>query len=153
MDIPYSYDTKNPSLEVIKNEKIQFNDDVTFQSRHWEEIFYYTREFETKSNFKLVTINLNIPFTGTTNQWGRARILLYLDEEIIGDSSIHGCKCGDCLRPLNIMGTKINLNHGKHKMKLMALTDSKLWIPHYCNNNIENMEPKMAAFLTIIGQN
>ena len=153
MDVPHLHDTRSPSLEIIKNEKINFNEDITIVSKKWEEIYYYTREFETKANFKLVTINLNIPFTGTTTKWGRARILLYLDEEVIGDSSIHGCNSGTCLRPLNIMGTKINLNHGKHKMKLMALTDSTLWIPHYCPPGIEGTEPKLAAYLTIIGQN
>ena len=81
------------SIDVIKDEKISYSSSVTFNSKTLEEIPFYTREFTTLKNYKLCSINLCIPMTGNDTANHRARILLYLDDEMIFDAT--------CFDPIN----------------------------------------------------
>ena len=142
-----------PCLDILKEEKISYSSCVTFNSKSLEEIQFYTREFTTTKNYKLCTVDLNIPMTGSETG-GRARILLYLDDELISDVS-----CYDptkwCLKSLLISGKKINLLAGFHRLKLMGCVDNgNFHIPHLNKSCIEgSINPNISGRLYIIGQN
>ena len=142
------------SIDVIKDEKISYSSSVTFNSKTLEEIPFYTREFTTLKNYKLCNIDLYIPMTGNDTANHRARILLYLDDEMIFDAT--------CFDPINwnlkclvISAKKINLLAGFHRMKILGCVDGGTFqIPHFNLNCIENtISPKISGKLCIIGQN
>ena len=142
------------SIDIIKDEKISYSSSVTFNSKTLEEIPFYTREFTTLKNYKLCNIDLYIPMTGNDTANHRARILLYLDDEMIFDAT--------CLDPINwnlkclvISAKKINLLAGFHRMKILGCVDGGTFqIPHFNLNCIENtISPKISGKLCIIGQN
>ena len=142
------------SIDVIKDEKISYSSSVTFNSKTLEEIPFYTREFTTLKNYKLCNIDLCIPMTGSDTANHRARILLYLDDEMIFDAT--------CYDPINwnlkclvISAKKINLLAGFHRMKILGCVDGGTFqIPHFNLNCIENtISPKISGKLCIIGQN
>ena len=142
------------SIDVIKDEKISYSSSVTFNSKTLEEIPFYTREFTTLKNYKLCNIDLYIPMTGNDTANHRARILLYLDDEMIFDAT--------CYDPINwnlkclvISAKKINLLAGFHRMKILGCVDGGTFqIPHFNLNGIENtISPKISGKLCIIGQN
>ena len=142
------------SIDVIKDEKISYSSSVTFNSKTLEEIPFYTREFTTLKNYKLCNIDLYIPMSGNDTANHRARILLYLDDEMIFDAT--------CYDPINwnlkclvISAKKINLLAGFHRMKILGCVDGGTFqIPHFNLNCIENtISPKISGKLCIIGQN
>ena len=144
----------NPCLDILKEEKITYSASVTFNCKALEEIQFYTREFTTTKNYKLCTVDLNIPMTGNELAGKRARILLYLDEEMIFDATCHD-PCNWNLKSLMISAKKINLLIGHHKIKLMGCVDGgNFYIPHFNTSFIENtISPPISGRLCIIGQN
>ena len=144
----------NPCLDILKEEKITYSASVTFNCKALEEIQFYTREFTTTKNYKLCTVNLNIPMTGNDTAGSRTRILLYLDDEMIFDASCYDPN-NCCLKSLIISANKINLLAGFHKLKLMGCVDQGNFnIPHFSTNCIENtISPKTSGRLCVIGQN
>ena len=52
-----------PCLDILKEEKFTYSSHVTFTSKTLTEIPFYTREFTTTINYKLCTVNMNIPMT------------------------------------------------------------------------------------------
>ena len=143
-----------PCLDILKEEKITYSSHVTFNSHTLEEIPFYTREFTTTKNYKLCTVDLSIPMTGNDSGGKRARILLYLDDEMIFDASCYD-PTSYVLKSLLISAKKINLLTGFHKIKLMGCVDGgTFYIPHYCTKSIENtISPHLSGRLCIIGQN
>ena len=145
----------NASLfDIIKDEKIGYNQSVIVNSLQLSEIHYYSREFDTNKNYKLCTIQLNIPYTGIRGFETIARILLYLDEEMIYDGTIYS-KNAYILRPLNLSGHKSNLQAGHHSLKLFACTsNAELHIPHLSVMGQENLiKPAISGSYLIIGYN
>ena len=140
------------STHVIKDEKIGYNQSVIVNSKELTEVFYYSREFETYINFKLCTVQLNIPYSGLRGYESVARILLYLDEDLICDGSIYS-KEAYILRPLNLSGYKSNLIAGHHKLILKACTDNaELHIPHININGSEYIiKPPISGSILIVG--
>ena len=51
-------------IDIIKNEKLGYNSSITLSSKQFNEVFYYSRDFKTLKDYKLLSIKLNIPFTG-----------------------------------------------------------------------------------------
>ena len=143
-----------PCLDILKDEKITYSSHVTFDSHTLVEIPFYTREFTTTKNYKLCTVDLNIPMTGNESGGKRARILLYLDDEMIFDATCHD-PTSWVLKSLVISAKKINLLTGFHRLKLMGCVDGgKFYIPHFSAGYIEDtISPKMSGKLCIIGQN
>ena len=143
-----------PCLDILKEEKITYSSHVTFNSHTLEEIPFYTREFTTTKNYKLCTIDLSIPMAGNESGGKRARILLYLDDEMIFDASCYD-PTSWVLKCLLISAKKINLLPGFHKIKLMGCVDGgTFYIPHYNTDCIENIvSPHLSGRLCIIGQN
>ena len=143
-----------PCLDILKEEKFTYSSNVTFNSTTLVEIPFYTREFTTTKTYKLCTVDLSIPMAGNESNGKRARILLYLDDELIFDAT--------CYDPVNwnlkclvISAKKINLLAGHHKIKLMGCVDGgTFYIPHYNTGYIENtISPPMSGRLHIIGLN
>ena len=139
-------------MNVIKDEKIGYNQSVVVNSRELTEVFYYSREFDTPINYKLCTVQLNIPYSGIRGYSTVARILLYLDEDLIYDGSIYS-KEAYILRPLNLSGYKCNLLAGHHKIKIMACTDNaELHIPHVNVTGDEyTIKPSISGSILIVG--
>ena len=96
-------------------------------------------------------------FSGGNYGWTngkRARILLYLDDELIFDATCHEPANWN-LKCLVISAKKINLLAGHHKIKLMGCVDGgTFYIPHYNTGCIENtISPPISGRLHIIGLN
>ena len=140
------------SIDVIKSEKIRYNQSVIVNSYQLSEVFYYSREFDTSMNYKLCTVQLNIPYTGIRKKDSIARIILYLDDEAIYDGSIYNVE-DYILRPINLCGSQTNLMAGHHKIKLMACTNNEeLHIPHLNLNGCENIiKPPIFGSYLVIG--
>ena len=140
------------NFDIIKSEKIGYNQSVVVNSNNLTEDFYYSREFDTKINYKLCTVQLNIPYSGIRQKNSIARIILYLDEEEIYDGSIYNVE-DYILRPINLCGNKINLMAGHHKVKLMACTNNEeLHIPHLNLKGVEyTIKPSIFGSYLIIG--
>ena len=92
--------------------------------------------------------------TGNDTANKRARILLYLDDEIIFDATCHDPSNWN-LKSLVISAKKLNLLTGHHKIKLMGCVDGGTFhIPHFNVYGVENaISPKISGRLHIIGQN
>ena len=145
----------SPNFDIIKDEKIRFNDTITIKSRQLTEVYHYTREFDTNIDYKLCTVQLNIPFTSLFNCISCARILLYLDDDMICDGSF-AIQNDWFLHPLNLFGHKTDLKKGHHKMKLMASAgnNAELHIPHLNFEGPEyTIKPVISGSLLIIGNN
>ena len=142
----------HPNIDVIKSEKIGYNQSVIVNSTQLTEVFYYSREFDTSMNYKLCTVQLNIPYSGVLKEGKISRIILFLDDEAIYDGTIYQCE-DYALRPINLCGHKINLRPGHHKVKLMACTtNEELHIPHVNVHGIENIiKPAIFGSYLIIG--
>ena len=140
------------SIDVIKSEKIGYNKSVIVNSRQLSEVFYYSREFDTNIIYKLCTVQLNIPYTGIRGNNTIARILLYLDNDMIYDATIY-TKESYILRPLNLSGHKCNLQPGHHTLKLFACTSKdELHIPHLSKLGPEFLiQPPISGSYLIIG--
>ncbi len=144
----------NGSMDIIKNEKIRYNNSIIISSTQLTEVFHYSREFITQIDYKFIIVKLNIPFTGNDSQGKRSRILLYLDDDVLCD----GTKFNQVpweLHPIHLEGIKLNVQPGNHKIKLMCCVDGgNLNIPHYNTNLIEyTIKPEIFSTLVIIGQN
>ena len=46
-------------IDIIKNEKIGYNSSITTSSKQLTEVFYYSRDFTTLKDYKLLSIKLN----------------------------------------------------------------------------------------------
>ena len=144
----------NSNLNIIKDEKIGYNQSIIINSKELNEVFHYSREFDTNIDYKLLTVQLNIPYTATMENYSMARILLYLDEDMIYDGTI--CShAGLVLRPLNLFGHKSHFRAGHHKIKLMACTSSgELHIPHLNLKGLEFLiKPSLSGSYLILGYN
>ena len=141
-------------IDIIKNEKLGYNSSIIVSSKELNEVFYYSRDFKTLKDYKLLSIKLNIPFTGNNTAGSRSRILLYLDNEPICDGSIYNQSPWE-IKPLNLEGFGFNVKNGNHKLQLKCCVNmGNLNIPHYNELEIEGtIEPKLFGNLIIIGQN
>ena len=141
-------------FDIIKDEKIGYNQTITVNSALLSEIYHYSREFDTNKNYKLCTVQLNIPYSGIRGFETIARILLYLDNEMIYDGTIY-TKNAYILRPINLSGHKTNLQAGHHTLKLFACTsNAELHIPHLNIMGPENIiQPTISGSYLVIGYN
>jgi len=142
------------SLDIIRNEKIGYNNHIKIDSKELTEVYHYSREFVTIFDYKLLTLKLSIPFTGNDIADARSRVILYLDDEELCDGSMYNTYSWE-LKPLHLEGIGVNIKAGKHKLKLKCCVDKgALYIPHFLTSGIENtVKPSIFAKLIIIGQN
>ena len=144
----------NSSIHIIKNERINYNNSVKISSTQLTEVFYYSREFKTFHDIKVLTVKLDIPFTGNEIVGTRSRILLYLDDHLLCDGTMYNQVNWE-LKPLHLEGTVVDIKPGNHKIKLMCCVNGGiLHIPHFHPQYIENtIKPPISGNLLIIAQN
>ena len=144
----------NSSIHIIKNERINYNNSVKISSTQLTEVFYYSREFKTFHDIKVLTVKLDIPFTGNEAVGTRSRILLYLDDHLLCDGTMYNQVNWE-LKPLHLEGTVVDIKPGNHKIKLMCCVNGGiLHIPHVDPQSIENtIKPPISGNLLIIAQN
>ena len=142
------------SFDIIKNKKIGYNNSIEVTSPQLKEIFHYSREFITHVDYKLLSVKLNIPYSGIDNKEKRSRLILYLDDEAICDGSMYNTSWE--LRPFQLEGICVNVKAGNHKVKLMGCVEqgANLYIPALGLDCVENtIKPEIFGKLIIIGQN
>lgn len=151
--IPYPSQNPSSSLDIIKNERIGYNNSIVISSTEFTEVYHYSREFITYSDYKLLTVKLNIPFVGNDAKSARSRIILYLDDKEICDGSMITIVDWQ-LNPLHLEGIGTDAKAGNHRLKLKCCVDKgNLNIPHYNPRCIEHKKPEIFGNLIIIGQN
>ena len=145
---------QNSNFDILIDEQIGYNQSIIISSLFPTEIFHYSRQFVTNKNYKLCTVKLNIPYTTTKGFRTIARVLLYLDNDMIYDGTIFS-EQSNIIRPMNFNGHKSNLNFGQHSLKLMACVNSgELHIPHLNKTGQEFLiQPPISGSLLIIGYN
>ena len=115
---------------------------------------HYARTFTTKNDYKLCTINVNIPFTGNDTPSARNKIVLTLDDEPLYDGQFHSTVFWD-LRPLAIIAHKVDLKAGIHNIKVLGVAENgTLYAPPYNTDCMEHkMFPKLLGSMLITGIN
>ena len=139
------------SPKVLFYQKLEYISSILINQKALIEVPYYTKEFETDKIYNIIQVNINIPFSFVDQEWGRGRILTYLDEEIINDSTILNRFTE--IRPLTILGYAQNLQKGKHKIKILACVDlGNLNLPHINKSYIEyTIPPIISGSIIVIG--
>ena len=147
-----SKEIENKTPKILFQQNLEYIAPVLINQKELTEVPYYTREFKTEQIYNIVQVNINIPFTAIDKEWSRARILTYLDNEKICDSSILSRLDYD-LKPLTIIGYVKNLPIGNHKIKILACVDQgTLNLPHLWVKKIEyTIKPIVSGSMTIIG--
>ena len=143
------------SFDKLLCQTIKYNDSIKIVSKTLTEVYHYTRIFNTTKNYKMCTVRLSIPFTGNNGGLGvRSRILLYLDEELICDGSIHNGSSWE-LKPLQLYGETFDLKPGEHTIKLMCcVSGNELFIPHLNLGGIEyTIKPEISGKMVALGFN
>ena len=97
------------SVHIIQNQRINYNNSITINTPQLTEVYHDTREFKTCHEFKMLTVVLNIPFTGNDTADARSRILLYLDDELLCDGSVYNTNPWE-LKPLHLEGIAVDVN-------------------------------------------
>ena len=143
---------ENKKPKILFYQKLEYISPVLVDQTSLTEVPYYTREFKTEDNYQIVQVNINIPYTSMDKEYSHGRILTYLDNEMINDSTIHNRFDWE-IKPLTIMGYIQNLQKGNHKIKILACVDKgTLNIPHIWKTSIEyTIRPIISGSMTIIG--
>ena len=144
-----------PSFDKLLCQTIKYNDSIKIDSKSLIEVYHYTRIFNTNKKYKMCTVRLSIPFTGNNGGSGvRSRILLYLDEELICDGSMHNGIQWE-LKPLQLYGEVFELKPGEHIVRLKCcVSDNELYIPHYNLKGVEfTIKPEISGKMVVLGFN
>lgn len=134
--------------------KIGFNASIPITSNTLIEVFHFTRTFINSIAYKACIIKLNIPFCSINPSGKRARILLYLDDEVIADDSKFS-NTDWTVFPIFLYGEICDLKPGTHKITLKCCVDGgTLYIPNYNQTAIEcTIQPPIQATLIAVGIN
>ena len=148
-NISQFYDNARP--KVLFYQKLEYISSLLIDQKSLTEIPYYTKEFETDNIYNIVQVNINIPYSFVDIEWGRGKILTYLDDEMINDSTILNRFTE--IRPLTILGYVQNLQKGKHKIKILACVDKgNLNLPHINKSYLEyTIPPIVSGSIIVIG--
>ena len=144
-----------PSFDKLLCQTIKYNDSIKIDSKSLIEVYHYTRIFNTNKKYKMCTVRLSIPFTGNNGGLGaRSRILLYLDEELICDGSMHNGIQWE-LKPLQLYGEVFELKPGEHTVRLKCcVSGNELYIPHYNIKGAEfTIKPEISGKMVVLGFN
>ena len=138
---------------------MSFNSSITIQDKSLTEVSFYTRDFTTEENFKLINVKINIPLVGNNegNRNGclcRNRILTYIDDQLACDSSITSYTEWN-LQNLNIDGFITDLKPGKHTLRIKACVNFwTLYIPFLNKSYNEfTIKPPLSCGILITGHN
>ena len=143
-------ENKRPKILFYKQYK--YSSSILVHEKDLTEVPYYTSEFLTEQDYNIVQVNINIPFTYISES-GHAKILTYLDKEMICDSTIYAPT--NVIRPLTIIGYTQNVAKEKHIIKIMACSqegEGVLNLPHINPRCIEyTIKPIVSGSVKIIG--
>ena len=147
-----SKEIENKTPKILFQQKLEYIAPVLIDQKELTEVPYYTREFKTEQIYNIVQVNINIPYTSMDTDGSHGKILTYLDNEMICDSTIHNRYQWE-LKPLTIIGYVKNLPIGNHKIKILACVDKgTLNLPHLWKTCIEyTIKPIVSGSMTIIG--
>ena len=147
-----SKEIENKTPKILFQQKLEYIAPVLIDQKELTEVPYYTREFKTEQIYNIVQVNINIPYTSMNTDYSHGKILTYLDNEMICDSTIHNRYQWE-LKPLTIIGYVKNLPIGNHKIKILACVDrGTLNLPHLWKTCIEyTIKPIVSGSMTIIG--
>ena len=147
-----SKEIENKTPKILFQQKLEYIAPVLIDQKELTEVPYYTREFKTEQIYNIVQVNINIPYTSMDTDYSHGKILTYLDNEMICDSTIHNQYQWE-LKPLTIIGYVKNLPIGNHKIKILACVDKgTLNLPHLWKTCIEyTIKPIVSGSMTIIG--
>ena len=147
-----SKEIENKTPKILFQQKLEYIAPVLIDQKELIEVPYYTREFKTEKIYNIVQVNINIPYTSMDEENSHGKILTYLDNEMISDSTIHNRYPWE-LKPLTIIGYVKNLPIGNHKIKILACVDrGTLNLPHLYKSCIEyTIKPIVSGSMTIIG--
>ena len=147
-----SKEIENKTPKILFQQKLEYIAPVLIDQKELTEVPYYSREFKTEQIYNIVQVNINIPYTSMDTDYSHGKILTYLDNEMICDSTIHNQYQWE-LKPLTIIGYVKNLPIGNHKIKILACVDKgTLNLPHLCKTCIEyTIKPIVSGSMTIIG--
>ena len=147
-----SKEIENKTPKILFQQKLEYIAPVLIDQKELTEVPYYTREFKTEQIYNIVQVNINIPYTSMDTDVSHGKILTYLDNEMICDSTIHNRYQWE-LKPLTIIGYVKNLPIGNHKIKILACVDrGTLNLPHLWKTCIEyTIKPIVSGSMTIIG--
>ena len=147
-----SKEIENKTPKILFQQKLEYIAPVLIDQKKLIEVPYYTREFKTEQIYNIVQVNINIPYTSMDTDYSHGKILTYLDNEMICDSTIHNRYQWE-IKPLTIIGYVKNLPIGNHKIKILACVDKgTLNLPHLNKNCIEyTIKPIVSGCMTIIG--
>ena len=143
---------ENKTPKLLFYQKLEFIAPVLIDQKTLTEVPYYTREFKTEQIYNIVQVNINIPYTSMDTDCSHGKILTFLDNEMICDSTIYNNKQWE-LKPLTIIGYVHNLPIGNHKIKILACVDKgTLNLPHLWKTSIEyTIKPIVSGSMTIKG--
>ena len=147
-----SKEIENKTPKILFQQKLEYIAPVLIDQKELTEVPYYSREFKTEQIYNIVQVNINIPYTSMDTDCSHGKILTYLDNEMICDSTIHNRYQWE-LKPLTIIGYVKNLPIGNHKIKILACVDKgTLNLPHLWKTCIEyTIKPIVSGSMTIIG--
>lgn len=138
---------------LLFHQKYEYINSIIINQKILVEVPFYTRQFKTDKMYNFVQVNINIPYTSMDcTEYSHGKIITYLDDEVINDSTIHISKLWE-LKPLTIIGYVQNLKIGIHHIKIKACVDhGNLYLPHVNQDCIEyTINPKISGSITIIG--
>ena len=143
---------ENKKPKILYHQIYKYTSSILVEQKALTEVPYYTHEFKTEQIYQIVQVNINIPFTSIDTDGTRGRILTYLDNELICDSTISNNKAWE-LKPLTLIGYIQNLQKGTHKIKTLACVDKgTINLPHLNKDFIEyKIQPIISGSITIIG--
>ena len=147
-----SKEIENKTPKILFQQKLEYIAPVLIDQKELIEVPYYTREFKTEKIYNIVQVNINIPYKSMDEENSHGKILTYLDNQMISDSTIHNRYSWE-LKPLTIIGYVKNLPIGNHKIKILACVDrGTLNLPHLYKSCIEyTIKPIVSGSMTIIG--
>ena len=143
---------ENKRAKILFYKKYEYISSILVEQKSLTEIPYYKHEFNTEQLFNIIQVNINIPYTFVKGS-GLGKILVYLDKEMICDSSIHSENNIIVMTPLTVIGYCRDFPKGKHIIKILACVEGGiLCIPYINPRGIEfTIKPEVSGSITVIG--
>ena len=147
--------THAKASEIIYEERWPMENFQTNTSFAVQKLDHYTRHFETKKEYGLAMVRLNIPFTGNEKENGRGKFVLYLDGQLV-DNKMYNHESTYDINALDLFGFVKDLKPGKHELTLELVSSTLVYVPYvsaktWDNRKLENFEPKLTNLYQVIG--
>ena len=147
------FDNSPPiKMDILVHKVRPFTSSIIVNEKEYVPLSMYTEDIVTEKFYKLIEVQLNIPFTGNKFANNRSKIVTYFDDILICYSQIHSTTDWN-LNQLFISGSAINISPGHHVFKVEAcVDDGELHIPEVSTSCIETTKnPRISYSLLIKG--